>query len=268
MEFWQNIYSNFNVIAFEILGFKVRWYAIMYVFALLLALVLAKFFVKKFKINISNSMLDNYFLWAEAGVILGARVGYILIYDPNTLWYLTHPWQIFNPYHNGQFIGIRGLSYHGAIVGLLIATFLFCKKHKQKLLVYLDLVALSAPLAYILGRIGNFLNQELFGRITDVPWGIYVEGVLRHPSQLYEAFLEGFVVFIVVFLAKLRQKFEGELIVVYACAYSLARFICEFFREPDFGVGFVAFGLSMGQVLSFVMFVVALLFYTRLKLKN
>ncbi|ARJ56143.1 phosphatidylglycerol-prolipoprotein diacylglyceryl transferase [Campylobacter cuniculorum DSM 23162 = LMG 24588] len=268
METWQNIYSHFNVVAFEILGFKIHWYGIMYVIALLLALVLAKFFVKKFKINISNSMLDNYFIWVEIGVVLGARIGYILIYDSNTLWYLSHPWQIFNPYENGEFIGIRGMSFHGAIVGFLLATFLFCKKYKQNAWQYLDLVALSVPLAYVFGRIGNFLNQELFGRVTNVAWGIYVDNALRHPSQLYEAFLEGIAVFFVVILVKTRQKFTGELIIVYACAYSLARFICEFFREPDFGIGFVVFGLSMGQILSLVMFIIALLFYAYLKFKN
>ncbi len=268
MQTWQNIYSHFDVVAFELFGFKVHWYGIMYVLALLFALILAKFFVKQFRFEISTSMLDNYFVWVELGVILGARVGYILIYDPNTLWYLSNPWQIFNPYENGEFIGIRGMSFHGAIVGFLLASFLFCKKHKQNVWKYLDLVALSVPLAYVFGRVGNFLNQELFGRVTSVPWGIYVEGELRHPSQLYEAFLEGVVVFIVVIWAKKRQKFTGELILVYACAYSLARFICEFFREPDFGLGFIAFGLSMGQVLSLFMFAFALFFYARLKLKN
>ena len=160
------------------------------------------------------------------------------------------------------------MSFHGAIVGFLLATFLFCKKYKQNAWQYLDLVALSVPLAYVFGRIGNFLNQELFGRVTNVAWGIYVDNALRHPSQLYEAFLEGIAVFFVVILVKTRQKFTGELIIVYACAYSLARFICEFFREPDFGIGFVAFGLSMGQILSLVMFIIALLFYAYLKFKN
>ncbi|MBS4407401.1 prolipoprotein diacylglyceryl transferase [Campylobacter vulpis] len=262
MEFWQNIYVNFDVVAFEFFGFKVHWYGIMYVIALLLALYLAKFFVKKFNLDIDSKHLDNYFIWVELGVILGARLGYILIYDSHTLYYFTHPWQIFNPFDiNGEFVGIRGMSYHGAIIGFLLATFLFCKKYKQRLWLYLDVVALSVPLAYVFGRVGNFLNQELFGRVSDVPWGIYVDGLLRHPSQLYEAFLEGVVVFIIVYLFKLRQKFEGELIIVYAGAYSLARFVCEFYREPDFELGFVAFGLSMGQILSLIMFIVALFFY-------
>ena len=122
MEFWQNIYANFDVVAFEFFGFKVHWYGIMYVIALLLALYLAKFFVKKFNLDIDNKHLDNYFIWVELGVILGARLGYILIYDSHTLYYLTHPWQIFNPFDiNGEFVGIRGMSYHGAIVGFLLA---------------------------------------------------------------------------------------------------------------------------------------------------
>ncbi|HFJ1679441.1 TPA: prolipoprotein diacylglyceryl transferase [Campylobacter coli] len=268
MEFWQNIYSNFDVVAFSVLGFKVHWYGIMYVLALLLALLLAKFFVRKFKLDIDEKRLDSYFIWVEIGVILGARLGYILIYDAHTMYYIAHPWQIFNPYANGEFVGIRGMSYHGAIIGFLIATFLFCKKYKENPWKFLDLVALSVPLAYVFGRIGNFLNQELFGRITDVSWGIYVEGVLRHPSQLYEAFLEGVAVFIVIYLVKMKQKFQGELILVYACVYSLARFVCEFYREPDFGLGFIFWGMSMGQILSLLMFVAALLFYICIKFKK
>lgn len=265
---WQNIYSEFNVVAFTLFDFKVYWYGIMYVLALLVALFIAKYFVKKDQFDISNTMLDNYFIWVEIGVILGARLGYILIYDANTLWYLTHPWQIFNPYINGEFVGIRGMSYHGAIVGFLVATLLFCKKYKQNVWKYLDLVALSVPIGYIFGRIGNFLNQELFGRVTDVPWGIYVDGILRHPSQLYEAFLEGFVVFLIVYFFRKIQKRQGELIAVYAMAYSLARFLCEFYREPDFGIGFVVLGLSMGQILSLLMFVASLLLFVSLKRTN
>lgn len=268
MHFWQNIYENFDVIAFEIFSFKIYWYAIMYVLALFVALMMAKYFIKKYDFNISNTLLDNYFLWAELGVILGARIGYILIYDDNTLWYISNPWQIFNPFYNGEFVGIRGMSYHGAIVGFLLGTYLFCKKYKQNILNYLDLAALSIPLGYFFGRIGNFLNQELFGRISDVPWGIYVNGNLRHPSQLYEAFLEGLCVFIVVFIVKQKQKFNGELILAYAYSYSLARFICEFFREPDANIGYLIFDLSMGQILSLFMFCVSLLFYIYIKFKK
>lgn len=270
MEFWQNIYSNFDVVAFGFFGFKIHWYGIMYVLALIVALLAAKYFVSKDKIDIEKNMLDNYFIWVEIGIILGARLGYIFIYDANALWYITHPWQIFNPFVNGEFVGIRGMSYHGAVIGFLIASFLFCKKYKQNLWKYLDLVAISVPCGYIFGRIGNFLNQELFGRVTDVPWGIYVDGVLRHPSQLYEAFLEGFVVFVIlVFLRKIK-KFDGQLIIYYTILYAIARFVCEMFREPDFGIGFVVFGLSMGQLLSIFMLILGLIlsFYLKNIKKN
>lgn len=270
MEYWQNIYANFDVVAFELFGLKVHWYGIMYVLALLVALLIAKYFAKKDKMGISNSMLDSYFIWVEIGVILGARLGYILIYDANTLWYLANPWQIFNPFYNDEFVGIRGMSYHGAVVGFLIATYVFCQKYKQNMWKYLDLVAISVPLGYVFGRIGNFLNQELFGRVTDVSWGIYVDGVLRHPSQLYEAFLEGFVIFGILVVARKFKKYDGQLIIYYTMLYALARFICEAFREPDFGLGYVFIGLSMGQILSIIMFVFGLFlsFYLRNIKKN
>ena len=123
-----------------------------------------------------------------SGIIIFARVAYILIYDPNTAYYLSAPWQMFNPFVNGEFSGIRGMSYHVGVIGFLIGSYLYTKIYKKSFWQLMDLAALSIPLGYVFGRIGNFLNQELIGRATDVPWGIYVDGVLRHPSQLYEAF--------------------------------------------------------------------------------
>lgn len=265
MSRWNDIYNNFDPVAFKIFGLSVHWYGLMYVLALLVALGMAKFIVKIDKIPISNSLLDNYFFWVEVGVILGARIGYIVIYDPNTIYYLIQPWQIFNPFHNGEFVGIRGMSYHGAVVGFLIATWAFCKKYKYNVFALLDLCALSIPLGYFFGRIGNFLNQELFGRATDVPWAINVAGIMRHPSQIYEAVLEGIVVFIILFYYRKFKKFDGELIALYAVLYTLARFICEFYREPDFGIGFVFLNFSMGQILSFIMFLAGILTFFFLK---
>ncbi len=267
MSWWNDFYINFDPVAFELFGIKVHWYGIMYVLALLVALGVAKFIVKRDNMQISNSLLDNYFFWVEIGVILGARLGYIVIYDPNTAYYLTHPWQIFNPFHNGEFVGIRGMSYHGAVIGFLIATWAFCRKFKQNLWQLLDLVAISIPLGYFFGRIGNFLNQELFGRITDVSWAINVAGQMRHPSQIYEAVLEGLAVFAILFVYRKFKKFDGELIALYAILYTFARFVCEFFREPDFGIGFVFLNLSMGQILSFLMFACGIFLYIILNKK-
>lgn len=269
MTFWNNIYSHFNPIAFSVAGIPVHWYGMMYVLALLTALGAAKYFVKKDHLPLSDKLLDNYFIWVEIGVILGARLGFIIFYDPQTLYYLANPWQIFNPFaSDGSFVGIRGMSYHGAIIGFILATFAFYKKYKINIWLLLDLVAISVPIGYIFGRLGNFLNQELVGRITDVPWGIYVDGVLRHPSQLYEGFLEGFVVFSILVVYRKYKKFDGELIALYGLLYSIARFVSEFFREPDEQLGFLYDGLSMGQILSLVMAFFAILLYIFLYKKS
>lgn len=262
MDFWNHIYTNFNPVAFKVGPFAVHWYGIMYILALLSALYAGKWIVKKDNLGFSNAFLDNYFIWIEIGIIVGARIGYIVFYDPHVDYYLSHPWQMFNPFLDGTFVGIRGMSYHGAIVGFVLGTWLFSLRYKIKVWGLLDVVALGVPVGYIFGRIGNFLNQELVGRYTEVPWGIYVDGVLRHPSQLYEAFLEGVVVFVLLFAYRKRKKVEGELILLYGFLYSLARFLAEFYREPDFQIGFVYGGwMSKGQALSIVMAIASLALY-------
>lgn len=270
MEFWNNIYLNFDPVAVKIWHFSIHWYGLMYVLALLSALWVAKWFLKKDKMPFSEKLVDSYFIWIEIGVILGARLGYIIFYDQNTMYYLTQPWQIFNPFANGVFVGIRGMSFHGALLGFLIATFLFSRKYKEvNTWALLDLVAISVPLGYIFGRFGNFLNQELVGRATELPWGIYVAGILRHPSQIYEAFLEGFVVFIILFFYRKYKKFDGELIALYGILYSIARFVAEFWRQPDFQLGFVLGNfLTMGQILSILLALVGLGLYIFLKKKK
>ena len=271
MTYWNNIYSHFNPIAFDLGFISIHWYGIMYVLALLTALGTAKWIMKRDKLPITDTLLDNYFIWIEVGVIVGARVGYILFYDTHTSYYLMNPWQMFNPFMDGTFVGIRGMSYHGAIIGFLLATFAFKYRHKKTdIWGLLDLVALSVPVGYVFGRIGNFLNQELVGRYTEVSWGIYVDGVLRHPSQLYEAFLEGVVVFVILYMYRTRKRFSGELIALYGGLYSLARFIAEFWRAPDFQIGFV-YGdwMTKGQALSFLMFLVSFILYFYLyKIQN
>ncbi len=266
MPFWNHIYAHFDPVAFKLGPVAVHWYGLMYMLALLGALYAAKFFVKKDALGFSNQILESYFIWIEIGIVLGARIGYILFYDPHLDYYLTHPWQMFNPFMDGTFVGIRGMSYHGAIVGFLLGTWFFYLKYKVNIWRLLDLVALSVPVGYIFGRIGNFLNQELFGRVTDVPCGIYVDGVLRHPSQLYEALLEGLAVFLLLYLYRSSKKFDGELIALYGLFYSLARFTAEFWREPDFQIGFVYGGwMSKGQALSLVMAVASLVLYGVIK---
>ncbi|MFT7003151.1 MAG: phosphatidylglycerol:prolipoprotein diacylglycerol transferase [Sulfurimonas sp.] len=254
MTAWNHIYETFDPVAFNIFSLPVHWYGIMYVMALVSALYIGKYFIKRDKLDFMGKKIDNYFIYVEIGVILGARIGYILFYDTQTMYYLSHPWQIFNPFQNGEFVGIRGMSYHGAIFGFLISTYIYSKKHKVAFGKIMDLVALSIPLAFVFGRIGNFLNQELIGRETDVSWGILVDGVLRHPSQLYEAALEGLGVFIVVYAYRKYQRFSGELILVYAISYGIFRTIAEIYRAPDIQIGYVCCNMiTQGQVMSLAM---------------
>ena len=261
IDFWHHIYEHFNPIAFEIFGLKIHWYGIMYILALLSALFMAKYIARKDKLGISEEMLDNYFIWVEIGVILGARIGYFVFYVPNNLYYFTHPWQMFNPFINGHFVGIAGMSYHGAVIGFAIATILFVRKYKVNMWKLLDIVAVAVPAGYVFGRIGNFLNQRLVGRVTESDIGIYVNGVLRYPSQLFEAFFEGIVIFVILFLYRKHKKFEGELIALYMILYGLARSFCEMFRQPDPQLGFIFMHFTMGELLSFVMIFAGILIY-------
>lgn len=258
---WNLVYLKFDPVAFQLFGFSVHWYGIAYVMAIFITFYMAMYFVRKDRerFPIQKNTLEILFLYAEIGVILGARLGYILIYDPNTSYYLTHPWQIFNPLDSeGNFVGIRGMSYHGAIVGFLLSSLLFSRKYHLSFLIILDLIAISLPFGYIFGRIGNFLNQELFGRIIEpdnlwAPIGILVDSTLRYPSQLIEAFLEGFIVFLCLLYIKSKSQKNGVLVASYGILYSLARFVSEYFRQPDAQMGTYFLGFSMGQFLSFLM---------------
>lgn len=264
MEFWNHIYDHFNPVAFTVFSFPVHWYGMMYVLALISALYVAKSVVKRDRLPVEQKNLDDYFIYIEIGIILGARLGYILFYDPNTSYYLTHPWQMFNPFsREGEFVGIRGMSYHGAIIGWFLGSLYYHKRYpKVSFGVIMDVVALAVPVGYMFGRIGNFLNKELIGRTTDLPWGIYIDGVLRHPSQIYEAILEGLVVFMVIYLYRNHKRFNGELILLYGFAYGLMRFTAEFWRQPDPQLGFLFGGwLTMGQVLSAMMMLTSLVLW-------
>ncbi len=266
-EFWQHIYSHFNPVAFDLGIFKVHWYGIMYVFALIVGYYMTIFFAKKE--GIDRKIIDDYFVWAEIGIILGARIGYFIFYVTDNSYYLLHPWEMFNPFVDGKFVGIRGMSYHGAVIGFSIATFLFWKIKKVDMWKILDVVALAIPLGYIFGRIGNFLNQELLGRVTDVAWGIYVNGVLRHPSQLYEAFFEGIVLFLLLyFYYKKFRKNSGELIALYVILYGIFRSFCEMWRQPDPQLGFIFMHFTMGEILSFFMILFGVILFIKRRFRS
>lgn len=269
MEFWQNIYSHFDPVAFNLGPVAVHWYGIMYALALISAIYIAKWFIKKDNLPISDDLFDSYIWWAEIGVILGARLGYVLFYDTNTMYYLINPWQIFNPYVNGEYTGISGMSYHGAFFGFIIASYLFCRKNKVSFWFVTDIAVLGISAAYVFGRIGNFFNQELVGRSTDLPWGIYVGEVLRHPSQIYEAILEGLLVFAILVYLRKRKTFDGQLALMYGILYSTTRIIAEFFRQPDSQLGFIYSNwLTMGILQSLIVLIICVSLYLKIRKIN
>lgn len=244
--------------------FSIRWYSLAYMAGILLGWwAIAKETAKKPLENFNKSALDDMVMWAVFGIIFGGRLGYVLFYKPD--YYLNHHKEILQVWEGG-------MSFHGGLVGTIIAFFLFCRKYKIKFLAFMDLIACVAPIGLFFGRITNFINGELFGRVTTAPVGmIFPNGgeLPRHPSQLYEATLEGLLLFIIMFTllktTDLRGK-EGRLSGIFLIGYSLARIICENFRDPDSFIGFLYAGTTMGQILSLPMFAIG--FYLLLRSKK
>lgn len=226
----------------------IRWYSLAYVAGILIGWwILARELAVRPLAGLSKKALDDIIVWAVLGIIAGGRLGYVLFYKPD--YYLSNPLEIL-------YVWQGGMSFHGGFIGFVLAFYLFSKKYKIRFLSLMDLMACVAPIGIGFGRIANFINAELYGRITTSPLGMVFpnsDGMARHPSQLYEAGLEGFLLFaIMMFLLKqttLRNQ-VGALSGIFCIGYGLARIVCEFFREPDAFLGFIISGATMGQLLS------------------
>ncbi len=237
--------NNFDPVALEIFSLEVRWYSLAYIFGIIFGWILAK---KLFIQNIEvKNKFDDYLTYLIIGIIVGGRLGYILIY--NLSFYVNNPLDIFKIWQGG-------MSFHGGLVGVIFASIFFAKKNNQNPFLYMDIVALVAPVGLFFGRIANFVNSELYGTITDVPWAvtfIQVDNIPRHPSQLYEALLEGLFLFLL--LIYFRNKFSkkpGVISGLFLIIYSIFRFIVEFYRVPDEQLGYIFLNLTMGQVVSLI----------------
>jgi len=255
---WQNLPAQISPVLFSIGSFQLRYYSLMYIIAFVLVYLMVSYRIKHENYEYSTETIQDYMVWAMLGVIFGGRLGYVLFY--NFSYYLQHPLEIILPFDfsNGiKFIGLSGMSYHGGLIGVAVVSLYFCFKNKINFWRFADLFVPAVPLGYTFGRIGNFINGELFGRATAMPWGMYFPldptQQLRHPSQLYEAFFEGIVLFAILWLLRKKKHFDGYLLGSYLCGYGFVRFIIEFFREPDYQLGFVLGFLSMGQVLCLLM---------------
>ena len=235
--------NNFDPVAFEIFSLEIRWYSLSYIFGL----VFGWYFAKNKLINnsIQREYFDDYITYLIISIILGGRLGYVIIYDP--IYFISNPVEIIKIWQGG-------MSFHGALIGIIIGTYFFCKNKNQNIFSYLDMVAVCSPIGIFLGRISNFINSELYGIETNVPWSvkfIKIDDLNRHPSQIYEAIFEGVVLFIIlrILFTKLRNT-PGIISGYFLILYSFFRFVIEFFREPDQQLGYLFFNLSMGQIIS------------------
>lgn len=264
LHWWQNLPLHISPYIFEVGSFRVGWYGMMYVVAFTVFYLISNYRVTREGRypSLSKELIQDYILWAALGLVIGARVGYVLFY--NLGYYMENPLEIILPYdfNAGRYTGISGMSYHGGFVGTFLASAIFFRKRGLSFLRFADVVIPGIPLGYVFGRLGNFINGELYGRVTDVPWGMHFPSAslrhLRHPSQLYEALGEGVLLFLILWPMRNSRRMRGLMFPVYIAGYGIVRFVIEFFRQPDEQLGFVAGPLSMGQMLCIGMVVAAI----------
>ena len=238
------IFPEFNPVALSLGPLDIHWYGIMYLVGFLLAWSLARWRIAHFHLNWRAQELSDLLFYAALGVVIGGRLGYMLFYNTHALW--DNPWLVFKVWQGG-------MSFHGGLLGVFIAVAVFARQSKRTFWAVADFVAPLVPLGLAAGRLGNFINGELWGRVTSMPWGMVFPGVddkPRHPSQLYEMGLEGLLLFAVVWWYARKPRAEGLVSAVFLVSYALLRALAECFREPDSTVGFIAWGwLTEGQLL-------------------
>ncbi len=294
LEFYQRIPFYINPEIVRIGSFAIGWYAIMYIVAFFVVYGLLK---KRLRLGEGQDLFQNiplqknkkiifdFLLFCFLGLIIGGRLGYVFFY--NFSYYFSHPLTIISPLDlsTGKLIGIYGMSYHGGLIGALIAGIFFVRKYKISFWKMADFVIPAIPLGYFFGRMGNFLNGELYGRATEKWWGMYFPSSavetrliaslqtnaslhLRHPSQLYEAFLEGIILFIIFWSIRNKKIFQGKFLALYLIGYALMRFVGEFYRQPDEQISFLFNSLTLGQLFSLIMFLsgLALFFWRKNKI--
>ena len=241
--------NNFNPVAFQILSLEIRWYSLAYIIGIILGWAYCK--KKIIKDQLILRLFDDFITYLIIGVILGGRLGYALFY--NLKYYLENPFEVLMVWNGG-------MSFHGGLIGVIFATYLFSKKNNVNQFVFLDLVSLSAPIGIFFGRVANFINSELIGRPTDLPWSVQfvlIDNIKRHPSQLYEAFFEGIILFFLLRYIFKKNYFKkpGKISALFLIFYSLFRFSAEFFRSPDPQIGYLILNLTQGQLISILFLV-------------
>lgn len=240
------VFPSLDPVAVSFGPIAIRWYALAYLAGFLLGWRYCLYLARQNSNGPTAEMYDEFLTWAVVGTIIGGRLGYILFYHAD--YYFSNPLEMLQVWHGG-------MSFHGGMMGVICAALIFCRKHKIIFFSFTDILACVTPIGLGLGRLANFVNGELYGRPTDLPWGmIFPRGgdIARHPSQLYEAFLEGLVLFAVLFFMSRRRSIRarpGYLSGIFLFGYALFRFLVECLREPDAQLGILVAGLTMGQLL-------------------
>ena len=240
--------NNFDPVAIQIFSIEIRWYSLAYIFGILIGWLYCKKILIKDK-NISK-LFDDLISYLIIGIILGGRLGYVIFY--NLEYFSNNPIEIL-------MIWQGGMSFHGGLLGVLASTIIYAKKHNVNKFIFLDLIAGSAPIGIFLGRIANFVNSELYGRETNILWSVIftkIDNITRHPSQIYEALLEGLILFFIMLLLIKKNYLlrPGLISALFLVFYSLFRFIVEFYRVPDEQLGFIFLNLTIGQMISIIFF--------------
>jgi len=242
------VHPEFDPIALHLGPLAIRWYGLMYLTGFLAVLLLGRYRIKHgANAPISNQQLDDLLFYGVLGVVLGGRLGYVLFYKPD--YYLLHPLEIF-------YVWEGGMAFHGGFIGVMAAMWLYVKKHGIRWLAVMDFLAPLTPIGLGAGRLGNFINGELWGRATDVPWAVVFpqhDMIPRHPSQLYQFALEGVALFLLLWIYSSKPRPAGAVSGLFLIAYGLFRFLVEFVREPDAFMAGLPLGLTMGQWLSLPM---------------
>ncbi|NQY74953.1 MAG: prolipoprotein diacylglyceryl transferase [Candidatus Margulisbacteria bacterium] len=250
-------YPQIDPVFFSIGPFHFRWYGLMYILGILLGFLLIRKDLRN-KLSLNGDQIMTLATYIILGIILGGRLGYILFYE--LPYFLQHPVSIFKIWQGG-------MSFHGGAIGAVVSLYAYHTFYKKDFIVLLDLLGYASPIGLGLGRIGNFINGELLGRISKAPWAmIFPEGgpYLRHPSQLYEAFFEGFILFLLLFLCRKHIPLKnGQLFSLFLMGYGIFRFMIEFFREPDLQIGFIFHYFTLGQILCVLMILFGILSYKR-----
>ena len=246
--------NNFDPVAFELFSLSIRWYSLAYIFGLIFGWIYCK------KILITDpaigKLFEDYISYLIIGIIIGGRIGYVIFYDFN--YFIKNPIEIFMIWNGG-------MSFHGGLLGIIVSSYIFSTKNGKNIFVFLDLVAITSPIGIFLGRISNFINGELVGKVTNSDWGVLFpvyDDKLRHPSQLYEAFLEGIILFIFMNLIFFKKNYKvGTCSYMFLIIYGCLRIISEVFREPDAQIGYLFINISMGMFLSGIMIIIGFIIY-------